>query len=111
MIDEIDFISPCPIENCKNKRKMYRWLHNNCGGREKLSSKGIIRCLNCGKKGPFVDWLFDCGEHDFEEISAQGVIHALGVMAQLSVEESEQLFIAETTKEIMKQIIERKKDK
>ena len=109
MIDEIDFISPCPVDQCKNKNKMYRWLHNNCGGREKLNSEGHLRCLKCSKKGPFVDWLFDCGEHEYREVSAQGIAHALGVMAQIAVEESEQAFIATTTIKLMQQMQERLK--
>ena len=104
---EIDFISPCPVEKCKNKNKMYRWLHVNCSGREKLSSEGEIRCLECKTHGPFVDWLFDCGEHDYKEVSAQGVAHALGIMAQIAVAPEEQLFIAKTTGNIMKDMVAR----
>ena len=107
MEDEIDFISPCPVDKCINKNKMYRWLHFECGGREKLTSEGILRCLKCEKKGPFVDWLFDCGEHDYEEISAQGIAHALAIMAQIVIAESQQGFIAKTLSKIMEQNIER----
>ena len=108
---EIDFISPCPVNKCKNQNKMYRWLHNNCGGREKLTSEGQIRCLSCKTIGPFVDWLFDCGEHDYEEVSAQGVAHALGIMAQIAVGPEEQLFIAQTTGKIMIDIVKREAEK
>ena len=100
---EVDFISPCPVEKCRNKNKNYRWVHYNCDGREKLNDLGFIRCLKCGGKAPYIDWKFNCGEHDFEEGSTQGIIHALVVMAQLSVEKEHALFIAKTTQEIMKQ--------
>ena len=60
---------------------MYRWVHTDCGGREKLNDLGSIRCLKCGGKAPFMDWEFDCGEHDFKKGSAQGMIHALAIMA------------------------------
>ena len=105
-ITEVDFISPCPVEKCRNKNKNYRWVHYNCDGREKLNDSGWIRCLKCGGKAPYIDWKFNCGEHDFEEGSTQGIIHALVVMAQLSVEKEHALFIAKTTQEIMKQYTE-----
>ena len=105
-LTEIDFISPCPVEKCKNKNKNYRWVHYNCDGREKLNDLGFIRCLKCGGEAPFISWEFDCGEHDFLPGSAQGVCHALTVMAQLSVEQEHALFIAKTTQEIMGQYTE-----
>ena len=104
-LTEIDFISPCPVQQCVNKAKTYRWIHSECGGREKLNEQGILRCLKCSTKGEFVDWKFDCGEHDYEEVSAQGVAHALAVMAQLAVDQSQQNFIAKTAKAIMGQIL------
>ena len=67
----------------------------------------MLRCLGCKIEGPFIDWLFDCGEHDYERVSAQGVAHALGVVAQLAVKQEEQLFIAKTTRNIMDDIITR----
>ena len=53
-LTEIDFISPCPVEKCKNKNKNYRWVHYNCDGREKLNDLGFIRCLKCGGEAPFI---------------------------------------------------------
>ena len=105
-ITEIDFISPCPVQECVNKNKSYRWIHSDCGGREKLNDEGNLRCLKCATKGKFVDWKFNCGDHDYKEVSAQGVSHALAVMAQLAVEKSQQRFIAKTAQAIMKQILE-----
>ena len=102
-IVEIDFISPCPVQQCINKNKSYRWIHSDCGGREKLNDQGKLRCLKCDTKGDFIDWKFNCGDHDYESASAQGVAHALAVMAQLSVEKSQQKFIATTTAAIMGQ--------
>jgi hypothetical protein len=31
-IKEIYFIFPCPVQDCVNKNKFYRWTHNQCGG-------------------------------------------------------------------------------
>lgn len=91
MISEIDFVSPCPVEECKNKNTSYKWSHYNCGGREKITNEGKIYCLKCGTDGLFTDWEFNCGAHDFKEASAQGFCHALSVMAQLDTKN--QMFI------------------
>ena len=91
MISEIDFVSPCPVEECKNKNTSYKWSHYNCGGREKITNEGKIYCLKCGTDGLFTEWKFNCGAHDFKEPSAQGLCHALSIMAQL--DKNNQLFI------------------
>jgi hypothetical protein len=93
-ISEVDFISPCPVQDCINKQKSYRWIHHNCGGYEKITNEGEIRCIRCGTSGLFVDWKFRCENHSFKQASAQGVAYALSVMAQLSVKPEEQAFIA-----------------
>ena len=93
-IDEVDFISPCPVQDCINKQKSYRWIHHNCGGYEKITNEGEIRCIRCGTSGLFVDWKFQCENHSFKKASEEGVAYALSVMAQLSVKPEEQAFIA-----------------
>ena len=102
-LTEIDFISPCPVDQCRNKNKSYRWIHNQCGGRLKLDDKGWLRCLKCCLTGPF-GGKFDCGDHDYKEYSTQGIVHALTVMAHQAVEKSQQRFIAKTTPAILKQL-------
>ena len=88
-IKEIYFISPCPVQDCVNKNKMYRWTHVKCGGgRLSLNDEGMLRCLKCGKKGKFIDFRFNCGDHDSKECSAQGVSHALSIMDPRAEEES-----------------------
>ena len=34
---EIDLITPGPVQNCSKKHKLYKWTHNNCGGKLKLN--------------------------------------------------------------------------
>ena len=92
MISEIDFKSPCPVQECINNSTVYTWIHHNCGGYEKITNQGIIYCCKCDRGGLFTDWKFKCGAHDFKYASAQGVCHALSVMAQLDTEN--QQFIA-----------------
>ena len=91
MISEIDFKSPCPVEECKNNSRVIRWTHHNCGGYEKITNQGKIYCCKCGREGLFTGWRFNCGAHDYKYASAQGLCHALAVMAQLDTEN--QVFI------------------
>ena len=112
MLTEIDFISPCPVQDCVNKNKCYRWTHNKCGGRLKLNDKGILRCLNCRTQGLFVDWPFNCGDHNDKRCLARGFAHAFGIIPQLADgDEKKQLFIKEVTIIVMKQILEQQKER
>jgi hypothetical protein len=76
-ITEVDFIAPCPVQDCINKNKWHKWLDDKCGGRLKLNDKGMLRCLNCGIQGPFVDWPFNYGERDDKKCSARGFAYYL----------------------------------
>ena len=102
-IDEIDFISPCPVDKCINKSKQYHWTHYDCGGHEKITKEGKIRCLKCGTTGLFIDWQFKCEDHDFEYSSFQGMSHALSVMSQLNVGNEGQAFIGTLIKKVGEQ--------
>ena len=93
-IDEVDFISPCPVQDCINKQKSYRWIHHNCGGYEKITNEGEIRCIRCGTSGLFVDWNFECQNHSFKPASSQGIANAFSIMTQLVVKPEEQAFVA-----------------
>ena len=92
MISEVDFISPCPVQGCIKNDTKYRWRHHNCGGYERITNQGKIYCLRCPTDGLFPDWLFNCGAHDFDYASAQGLSHALYIMSTLDT--NNQLFIA-----------------
>ena len=104
-ITEIDFISPCPVQECVNKNRMYKWTHNQCGGRLKLNDEGMVRCLKCGTKEEFIDFRLNCGDHDYEDCSAQGIAHALAIMGLVAKEESRQKFVKRVADAIMKQIL------
>ena len=69
--------------------------------------KGELRCIKCGTKGRFVDWRFNCGDHDYLKASSQGVCHALSIMAQLSIKPNEQSFISTTCAVIMQQFVDK----
>ena len=92
-IKEVNFISPCPVQDCINEKKLIHCKHS-CGGYEKITDKGEIKCVKCGISNLFIDCLFQCENHSFKESSTQGVAHALNIIKQLSVKPEEQLFIA-----------------
>ena len=105
-LQEIDFVAPCPVQQCINKNEPIAWQHVGCKkGKMKLTDSGELRCTNCIKQGPFVDWRFDCGDHDYEKASYQGVGHALSIMSQLAGGEREQMFIANVTQCVMRQFL------
>ena len=111
-ITEIDFIAPCPVQDCIDKNKCYKWIHTKCKGRLKLNDKGMLRCINCGTQEPFVNWPFNCGDHEDKECSARGFAHAFGIIPQLADgDEKKQLFIKEVTIIVMKQILEQQKER
>ena len=93
-IYEVDFISPCPVQTCKNGSKAFRWVHHNCGGYEKITNVVKIRCTRCGTSGLFVDWNFECQNHSFKPASSQGIANAFSIMTQLVVKPEEQAFVA-----------------
>ena len=101
--DEIDFNAPCPVQSCLNKTAKYQWVHAHCGGKQKLNSNGELRCSRCNRRGLFVDWKFDCGDHDYEYASCQGILHAFTILSQIAVGPSQQLWLARTSKNIMEQ--------
>ena len=105
MISEVDFISGCPIAGCKNNQTKCRWCHHNCGGYEKITNQGIIYCLKCKIEGLFIDWKFDCGEHDYQEASSQALGYVFSVMSQLYTKN--QLFIAMLNNKVSEQFFQR----
>ena len=82
MISEIDFKSPCPVQECINNSRVIRWTHH-CGGYKKITDQGRIYCCKCNGGGLLIDQTFNCGAHDSKYPSSQGFIHAISVMAKL----------------------------
>lgn len=109
-ITEIEFNAPCPVAECEKRDEVIKWHHKNCGGKTWLTSEGELRCVKCGKKHLFIDWKFDCGNHDAKYASQQGLAHSLTIMSQLSINDNEQMFIAKATEVIMKQFLEGKRN-
>ena len=102
----IDWISPCPVKNCPNKKKYYRWTHQQCGGTLLLSIKGEFICNKCKTKKLFKDWFFHCGSHGPEETSKQGASEALDSLSKLIVKKSKEKIISQLIKAVLNQFQE-----
>ena len=103
MISEVDFISGCPVGGCKNNKTSYRWRHFICGGHERITNQGKIKCLECGTNGLFIDWNFNCGAHDFKEASQQGFLSALSVLSELVTKD--QKFLSLLSRNVSEQFL------
>ena len=70
--DEMIFISECPSEGCNNRNRI-TWLHYGCPFNIPLyiSTKGIMRCENCGMEEYYANCKFNCGYHEGESYSAR----------------------------------------
>ena len=99
----VDWMSPCPVANCKNKHKYYRWTHQQCGGTLLLSIKGEFVCNKCMTKKLFKDWFFHCGAHKPEETSKQGTSEALESLSKLIVKKSKEKIISQLIKAVLNQ--------
>lgn len=68
------FKSACP--SCDSNKGPYYWVHENCGGHQKMNDWGYIRCDKCYTKGLICHWLFDCGCHNdgFRVVRGQRIL-------------------------------------
>jgi len=54
----------CPAEKCGGDGNQYHWKHAQpCGGRMYISTDANIRCMSCGERGHWREWLFRCWKH------------------------------------------------
>ena len=102
-MQEIDFISQCPVQGCSKGNKPFHWTHYDCGGKEKINQYGQIRCCKCGEKGDVINWKFDCKRHEYDEDSYQSKDIALIVGSTLIGDD--QVFVNQIVKAISKQIL------
>ena len=103
MISEIDFVSPCPVLDCKNTETKIRWCHQYCGGYERVTNQGKIYCRKCLTDGLFTDWKFNCGEHDYKKGSFQGFLYAINILVGLDTKNEK--FKALLTKNVSEQYL------
>ena len=70
--DEMIFATQCPCQDCYNK-KIIIWHHYGCPFNIPLyiSTKGVIRCENCGMVELFFNCKYNCGCHEGESFSAK----------------------------------------
>ena len=70
--DEEVFESLCPVFDCDND-EIIHWHHSGCSSIWDLyiSTKGFLRCENCGDIDEYFNCKFDCGCHDDESNSTR----------------------------------------
>ena len=78
-VNEIDFIAPCPNVNCSRHYILFNWEHSDCGGKFKLTDKGVVRCEKCNFSTPYVDFAEQfCDCHcNSKDLTANGINKAL----------------------------------
>lgn len=107
--EEIEFIAPCPCDECKNLDNVFNWKHPQCGGDLHLTRRGEIKCIRCEKKMLFSKWMFDCGKHQEQNATIEGMQKCFRMITLNATFTKKQLFIAKVTSEVMKQFIDEEK--
>lgn len=103
MSDEIPFKCCCPVEGCPNRDIMVEWTHEGCGCTFTINSEGILKCRGYDGEGYLYQWRFRCGGyHDFQEGSYQGYIHALKMLLDFAVGDSDVDFVTDLTAKLKK---------
>ena len=104
-LKEIEFIAPCPCQECYGDNSVYHWKHQGCGGKLQLTSEGEIKCVRCRERKKFVDWPFNCVRHQNTKASTDGMQHCFQVINSVSLSESKQEFIATVTSKVINQFV------
>lgn len=87
MSRKIIFCAGCPIEGCKNTNPN-NWIHLKDRGNIYIYDDGYLECKDCGTKGLFMDWIFDCGIHALSATSGYDFYkYLLSLLGQLEVDE------------------------
>lgn len=82
--DEVDLIANCPNTKCVNSTNSnHRWVHEGCGGNMKVIDTGHLRCTKCHVSGEILDWSLECTNLRYKELSHQGLLIAVSVVAAL----------------------------
>ena len=106
-LDKIDFIMPCPVQECVERNILFKWNHKKCGQLLSLDKDGKVRCDKCKTCSNIIDFKFSCDEHEDKEPSSIGFCRALTVLAQVAVDPSHQMLVAEVTGKVLKQFMEK----
>ena len=87
MPKKVRFSASCPIQNCKNANTPINWIHTPDSGDMYIFDNGYLQCDDCGTKGLIIDWMFDCGAHDYQYASYQGFLNMIAVLGHLEADE------------------------
>ena len=107
-LEEIEFVAPCPCQECHGKSQFYNWKHPNCGGKLQLTITGEIKCIRCEEKQKFIDWPFNCDKHENTKSSTEGMQHCFQGISLNANCEKKQEFIAKVTSIVINQFIDTK---
>ena len=76
-IEEIDYISKCPVLSCPNSFN-YQQFYHYCGGKQKLEIKTAnLKCIKCGESKFIRSYCFRCIYHGYFGVNADDIINAL----------------------------------
>jgi hypothetical protein len=84
---KVRFYAGCPVQGCKNSNSSIYWYHAPDNGKMYIYDDGFLECEDCETKGLIIDWLFDCGDHDYEYASYQGFLNMIAVLGHLEADE------------------------
>lgn len=87
MSRRVRFCAGCPVQGCKNSNNPINWAHAKDSGRMYIHDDGYLECDDCGTRGLIIDWMFDCGAHDYQYASYQGFLNMLAVLGHLEADE------------------------
>ena len=83
----VRFCAGCPIQGCVNSNNSIYWVHSKENGKMYIYDDGYLECDECGRKGLIIDWMFDCGAHDYQYASYQGFLNMISVLGHLVADE------------------------
>jgi len=84
---KVRFCAGCPVQGCINSNTSINWAHARDSGRMYIYDDGCLECDDCGTKGLIIDWMFDCGAHDYQYASYQGYLNMIAVLGHLEADE------------------------
>ena len=79
------FMTGCPVKDCSNKGKLYKWVHE-CGASETIDRNGIVKCKNNHMVGEFYTFRYSCGSHAYKYGIYSSYLRALSICRNFKAE-------------------------
>ena len=93
--NEIKFISTCPVKTCIDNDQLNFWYHPDpsCQGELTLDIEGYIHCSKCGIIISFIEWPFQCDNHQgYDYASPEGILNAVESLKEIYGNDKGMLF-------------------